>query len=129
MEKKLTDLLARAYAPYSNVKVGAIVTTKDNQEFRGVNVENAAYPSGICAERVAIFGAITAGVRPGQIKSIDLTSSLEQKLYPCSACRQVMSEFFEKDTKVRVWNKDGVHEIDFEALVPYSITKGSFGWK
>lgn len=129
MQQKLKSLLDRAYAPYSKVNVAAIVTTKDGKQFEGVNIENAAYPSGICAERAAIFTAVTSGVRPGDIASIDLTSSLEQKLYPCSACRQVMAEFFDKDTKVRVWNHDGVAEHNFEELVPFAITKGSFKWK
>lgn len=129
MQKELKDLLGKAYAPYSNVNVAAVLKTKDGRTFKGVNIENAAYPSGICAERAAIFAAVTAGARPGDFVSIDLTSSLKQKLYPCSGCRQVMAEFFNKDTKVRVWNDEGVSEHDFEELVPFVITKGSFGWK
>lgn len=102
MQKELKELLNKAYAPYSNVNVAAILKTKDGKTFEGVNIENAAYPSGICAERAAIFTAVTAGAKPGDFVSIDITSSLEQKLYPCSGCRQVMAEFFNKDTKVRV---------------------------
>lgn len=129
MDKKLSNLLTNAYAPYSKVHVAAILKTKDGREFMGVNVENSAYPSGICAERSAIFAAATAGVKPGEIDSIELTSSLEQKLYPCGACRQVMAEFFEPSTIVRVWNKEGKHEVEFKDLVPFTVTKGSFGWK
>lgn len=102
MKTELNELLKRTYAPYSKVSVAAIVTTKDGKTFEGVNIENSAYPSGICAERAAIFAAVTAGTKVGDFASIDLTSNLEQKLYPCMACRQVMAEFFNSETKVRV---------------------------
>ena len=59
----------RAYAPYSNYLVGAVVLTRDGTLIEGVNVENAAYPLGVCAERSAISAAATAGVRPGEVEA------------------------------------------------------------
>ena len=78
---------ASAYAPYSNYLVGAVVRTKDGREFAGVNVENAAYPLGICAERTAIACAVVDGCRPGDLAEIAITAS------PCGGCRQWLHEF------------------------------------
>jgi len=78
---------ANAYAPYSNYNVGAVVRTTDGREFAGVNVENAAYPLGLCAEKVAISAAASAGVRPGEIEAIGITAS------PCGGCRQWLFEW------------------------------------
>jgi len=78
---------ANAYAPYSNYLVGAVVHTRDGREFAGVNVENAAYPLGICAERSAIVAAVSAGYRPGDFEAIGVTAS------PCGGCRQWLYEF------------------------------------
>ena len=77
----------RAYAPYSGYLVGAVLHTRDGREFEGVNVENAAYPLGVCAERSAISSAATAGVRPGEVESIGITAS------PCGGCRQWLHEW------------------------------------
>ena len=76
-----------AYAPYSNYLVGAVVRTRDGREFAGVNVENAAYPLGVCAEKTAIGNAVTAGYRPGDFTAIGITAS------PCGGCRQWLHEF------------------------------------
>jgi cytidine deaminase len=78
---------ARAYAPYSNYLVGAAVTARDGRVFEGVNVENAAYPLGICAERTAISRAVTDGCKPGDLEAIGITAS------PCGGCRQWLWEF------------------------------------
>ena len=77
----------RAYAPYSNYLVGAAVRTRDGRVFEGVNVENAAYPLGICAERTAIARAVAEGYKPGDFEAIGITAS------PCGACRQWLHEF------------------------------------
>ena len=78
---------ARAYAPYSRYLVGASLVTADGRIFDGVNVENAAYPLGVCAEKTAIVAAATAGVRPGEIAAIGITAS------PCGGCRQWLHEW------------------------------------
>ena len=78
---------ARAYAPYSNYLVGAVVRARDGREFTGVNVENAAYPLGVCAEKSAIVAAVAAGCRPGDLEAIGITAS------PCGGCRQWLHEF------------------------------------
>ena len=78
---------ARAYAPYSNYLVGAAVRARDGRIYEGVNVENAAYPLGICAERTAIACAVVDGCRPGDLAEIAITAS------PCGGCRQWLYEF------------------------------------
>src|ERR1700682_5567226 len=78
---------ANAYAPYSKFLVGAVVLARDGRVFEGVNVENAAYPLGVCAEKTAIVAAVTAGLRPGDLEAIGVTAS------PCGGCRQWLAEF------------------------------------
>jgi cytidine deaminase len=77
----------RAYARYSNYRVGAVVLGRDGRIFEGVNVENAAYPLGVCAERVALARAVVEGCRPGDVEAIGITAS------PCGGCRQWLFEF------------------------------------
>ena len=81
------QVAAKAYAPYSNYEVGAVVRTTDGREFEGVNVENAAYPLGVCAEKSALVSAVAAGYGPGDIEAIGINAS------PCGGCRQWLVEF------------------------------------
>jgi cytidine deaminase len=78
---------ANAYAPYSNFHVGAAALLRDGRVVTGVNVENAAYPLGICAERTAFSRAIAEGYRPGDFVLAAITAS------PCGGCRQWLAEF------------------------------------
>jgi cytidine deaminase len=77
----------RSYSPYSQYKVGAAVATRDGRVFEGTNVENAAYPLGVCAEKSAIVNAVSAGYGPGDLEAIAITAS------PCGGCRQWLHEF------------------------------------
>ena len=81
------EAAAQAYAPYSNYRVGAVVRTVDGREFAGVNVENAAYPLTVCAEKNALSAAAAAGYRPGQIAVVGINAS------PCGGCRQWLYEW------------------------------------
>ena len=78
---------ARAYAPYSEFFVGAAVRTRDGRVFEGVNVENAAYPLGVCAEKTALGRAVSDGVQPGEVEALAVNAS------PCGGCRQWFHEF------------------------------------
>jgi len=98
----LSDLVAKAegisrnaYARYSNYLVGAVVRTTDGREFSGVNVENAAYPLGVCAEKTAIGAAATAGYKPGDLEAIGITAS------PCGGCREWLHEWRIDDVSYR----------------------------
>ena len=111
MRNKLNKLLNNSYSPYSNYKVCAIVVTNDNKEFFGVNIENASYGATICAERVAIFNAISSGYRKNDFKELHIASSGKPPL-PCMLCRQVFTEFFTKDTKIFIYT-DEVKEYKY----------------
>jgi cytidine deaminase len=77
----------RAYAPYSKFFVGAALRARDGRVFEGVNVENAAYPLGICAEKAALAKAVSEGVQPGEVEVLAVNAS------PCGGCRQWFHQF------------------------------------
>jgi len=82
----------KAYAPYSNFRVGAAVLTRDDRIFAGCNVENAAYGLCNCAERTALYSAIASGCRPGDFTHLAVIADLPSPCAPCGACRQVIYE-------------------------------------
>jgi cytidine deaminase len=84
--ERAVEASKRAYAPYSKYLVGAAVRTRDGRVFEGVNVENAAYPLGVCAEKSALVAAVGAGYGPGDFEAIGITAS------PCGGCRQWLYE-------------------------------------
>jgi cytidine deaminase len=85
--EKAAGAAAGAYAPYSKFNVGAAVLVRDGRIITGVNVENASYPLGMCAERSALSRAVAEGVRPGDVEAVAVTAS------PCGGCRQWLLEF------------------------------------
>src|SRR5512143_647488 len=92
----------RAYAPYSNYRVGAALVTSSGKFFTGCNVESAAYPTSMCAERVAVFKAVSEGER--EFAAIAVVTSNGGT--PCGACRQVLAEFG-LDTVVLIADTEG----------------------
>jgi cytidine deaminase len=101
----------RAYAPYSNFLVGAVLRARDGTLFDGVNVENAAYPLGVCGEKTAYVTAVTQGYKPGDFDLIVINAS------PCGGCRQWHVEF--KVDRVVFANNDGaLVEYTPDALLP-----------
>ena len=109
----------RAYVPYSHYPVGAALRTKTGRLFTGVNVENAAYPQTMCAERVAIFKAISEGDQDFEVIAIVTNNGGS----PCGGCRQVMAEF-SLDTLVLLADGDGklVKETTVKELLPEAFT-------
>lgn len=87
--KAAIEVQEKAYAPYSNYHVGAALLTKTGQTFLGVNVENAAYPDSICAERSAVVSAVSAGERDFEAIAVATRNGGT----PCGSCRQVLAEF------------------------------------
>jgi cytidine deaminase len=117
VKAELFRLLAHSHAPYSRVHVAAAVETAGGQVHYGVNVENAAYPQGWCAETSAIASAVTAGER--SIKRVWLASSLPGCIWPCGGCRQKIWEFAEPGCEVISVAQDGAAEAHtIEALLP-----------
>ena len=107
MIDKLKGLLERSYSPYSNFPVSAIVVMKDGSEFGGVNVEDASTRAGSCAERVAMFSAISAGYKKGDFKEIHVMVSSGKIGMPCFVCRQMLVELFDLDSKVFCYSTNG----------------------
>jgi cytidine deaminase len=114
-----------SYSPYSKFAVGAAVQTRDGQIFTGANVENASYGLTVCAERIAIFNAVTHYKR--DIVAIAVVTEVEEPASPCGACRQVMAEFG-VDIKVIIANTTGKYiETTVQELLPFSFDKNALG--
>jgi len=88
----------KAYVPYSNFKVGAALITEDNKIYTGCNIENASYGATNCAERTAIFKAVSDG--PIKIKAIAIVGDPEDYTAPCGICRQVILEFASENIEI-----------------------------
>jgi len=99
----------KAYAPYSNFKVGAAVLTIDGKIFTGCNVENSSYGLSICAERAAIFNAVSSGYK--EFTKIAVVTDSDTPSSPCGACRQVIFEFGD-DIEVIMANLKGEIKIE-----------------
>lgn len=129
MKDKLLELQKNSYAPYSDFHVSAIVVMNDGVEFRGVNVENASYGAAICAERSAIVSAISAGYKKGDFKELNVMVSSGEVGMPCFICRQVISEFFDKDATVRCFATTGEYkEYTVEEICPYPFGSEDLKW-
>ena len=129
MKDKLLELHKNSYAPYSNFYVSAIIVAKDGVELSGVNVENASYGASICAERSAIVSAISAGYKKGDFKELNVMVSSGEIGMPCFVCRQVISEFFDKDAIVRCFATTGEYkEYTVEEICPYPFGSDDLKW-
>jgi cytidine deaminase len=115
------DALKRAYAPYSNFRVGAAVLTEKGSLFTGCNVENASYGLTVCAERAAIVSAV-AQEGAMRIKAIAVVNDSRSDCPPCGACRQVIFEFG-PDAIVIFQSHGGVEEMHISELLPESFAR------
>lgn len=114
--------LKYSYSPYSQFPVGCALLTEDEQVFTGVNIENVSFGATNCAERSAIFSAVSQGYRPGFIKAIAVAGETEAFLPPCSICRQVLVEFCDSETPVYLTRQDGeILTTTIRELVPYAF--------
>lgn len=111
----------KAYVPYSNFRVGAAILTRNGKVYTGCNIENASFGATNCAERTAVFKAVSEGET--EFDAIAVNTDMETFTFPCGICRQVMLEF-SKDLKVYVSNKFGEYkEFSLEELIPGAFTK------
>lgn len=112
----------RAYAPYSNFRVGACLKTGDGNYYLGCNIENAGFTPTICAERTAMFKAIFDGER--EFESIAIISDSDNYTSPCGVCRQVLAEFCSSDMPVILANNhDEYRTTTVGELLPFAFTK------
>ena len=116
----------QAYTPYSTFKVGAAVLTANGQVFSGCNIENASYGLTNCAERTAIFKAVSEG--ESKVEAVAIVADTEGPVSPCGACRQVIAEFSDHDTKVYLSNLKGdVLETSIVELLPGFFKSSDMG--
>ena len=118
--KALIDMalkaMENAYVPYSGFKVGAALLCSDKKVYTGCNIENSSYGASNCAERTAIFKAVSEGER--EFEKIAIVSSSGDFTFPCGICRQVLSEFMYDKTVVLFSEKDGIMEFKVKELLP-----------
>lgn len=120
---KAVKVMNYAYAPYSGFKVGAAILTEDGKVFDGCNIENAAYPAGICAERTAVGNAVSSGAR--DFLKIAIVGGKKGEITdfcpPCGICRQVLSEFCGEDFKILLYDGKTVKSYRLNELLPYNF--------
>ncbi len=116
---KALEAKKNAYVPYSNLHVGAALLCDDGTIYTGVNIENVSYGATNCAERTAIFKAVSVGKR--NFVAIAIVSDMESLIYPCGICRQVLAEF--KVPHIVVGNQSGDYKVySTETLLPNAFT-------
>ena len=114
------EAMNKAYAPYSNYPVGALVVTNQGNTYSGCNVENASYPLGNCAEASAIASMVISGEKI--IKTIYVMSKNDEGGIPCGGCRQRIREFSDSNTQIIMCSPDGVQRrINISELLPNSF--------
>ena len=117
----------RAHCPYSNFHVGAAVRCDDGSVIEGCNVENASYGLSICAERVALFAAISQGKRPIEL-AVSCVDALDDaplaSKMPCGACRQVMQELLSTEAKIHI-DGVGLHHLNDLLPTPFELDHSS----
>lgn len=112
----------RAYAPYSKFKVGAAVIMEDGKIYSGCNIENASYGATNCAERTAIFKAVSEGGKT--IKAIAIVGDLHNYTYPCGICRQVIEEFSDDSTDIVLAKNENDYIVkSFSEILPGAFSK------
>ena len=123
MREKLEKLLNNSYAKYSGYCVSAICVMNDGKEYNGVNVENASFGATICAERVAITNAITNGYKKGDFKELHVMVKSDKIGSPCFVCRQVINEFFDANSLVKLYSNKEEKTFTVKELCPYPFSE------
>ncbi|MDO5037087.1 MAG: cytidine deaminase [Tissierellia bacterium] len=115
----------RAYVPYSGFPVGAAILTEKGEVYTGCNIENAAYTPTVCAERVAIFKAVSQG--DTRVKALAVVGGDKEKAFPCGVCRQVLSEFGDGAKIIVARDEEDYEVYDFEDLLPHHFGPKDLG--
>ena len=112
--------MKKSYSPYSNFSVGAALLTKDGKVFTGCNIENASYGATCCAERTAIFKAVSEGIR--EFEKIAIVSNSNQLTPPCGICRQVLWEFMPDGIVILQNDSEEIKTYTVRELLPVGFT-------
>ena len=114
------EAMSKAYVPYSNYPVGALIVTDNGNTYSGCNVENASFPLGNCAEASAIASMVIGGEK--KIKTIYVMTKNDEGGIPCGGCRQRIREFSDENTQIMMCSTDGVQQrINLSELLPNSF--------
>jgi len=114
------EAMSKAYVPYSNYPVGALIVTDNGNTYSGCNVENASFPLGNCAEASAIASMVNGGEK--KIKTIYVMTKNNEGGIPCGGCRQRIREFSDENTQIMMCSPDGVQQrINLSELLPNSF--------
>ena len=114
------EAMSKAYVPYSNYPVGALIVTDKGNTYSGCNVENASFPLGNCAEASAIASLVIGGEK--KIKTISVMTKNDEGGIPCGGCRQRIREFSDENTQIMICSPDGVQQrINLSELLPNSF--------
>lgn len=135
MKKEMLFILAKeamknSYAPYSNYNVGAVLLTKNGDVYSGCNIENASYSVTCCAERTALFKAVSVGERDFSAICVvgGKNSEITDYAMPCGICRQALAEFCDADFKIYVGkSEDDIKDFALDELLPCSFDKSNLG--
>lgn len=122
---KAQEARKNSYSPYSHFRVGAALLCKNGKIYTGCNIENAAYTPGNCAERTAIFKAVSEGERDFEALAIVGGKEGETADFcaPCGVCRQVIAEFCNKDFKIVLGNEEKFQAYTLGELLPFAFTE------
>ena len=126
-DKELYKLAIKAmeysYSPYSDFTVGAALLTESGRVFRGANIENSSYGATVCAERTAVYNAVSQGEKGFCAIAVvgGKNKNISQFCYPCGICRQVLSEFCDGDFKVILFDGKEIRETALNRLLPNSF--------
>ena len=123
LRERALAVMDRAYAPYSKFKVGAALLARDGSIHEGCNVENAAYPVGLCAERGALAAAVARGSR--KFDAIVIATEAEEPTPPCGMCRQMLEEFSPHMLVVSFTRSGGEARWSLDDLLPKAFTPHS----
>lgn len=119
------EVAGRAYAPYSGYAVGAVVVGPSGLSHRGVNVENASYPAGVCAEHVALGAMVAAGER--EARAVAVATADERDVTPCGLCLQALAELGDPEIVCRVGGEVRVFALHELLTAPFATPRGVRG--
>ncbi len=114
-----------AYAPYSHFNVGAALLAKSGEIYTGCNIENSSYGASVCAERVALFKAVSEGER--EFIALALVTDTKEPVMPCGICRQVLAEFAPKLKIYSATISGAIKEVTLDKIFPYAFTRKNLG--
>jgi cytidine deaminase len=118
--------MEKSYSPYSTKKVGAVIELSDGSTFTGCNVENSSFGGTVCAERVAIWKAVSESGPGISVKTVVVATDASPPWVPCGICRQVINEFASKNCEIHLVNKSGdVKSFTHQQLLPHGFDRSA----